>query len=268
METVTQSAENGEDVSLFRQLRMFLQAAATVIDTFKKRADEFVAIIQPAIAQLHANVQLLPGRTKELQRNLAARGWYMLPQMPFALAPLEAAFATQAVDAIDVALSNFVEQNIDSTESILCGEFPHRAAIFKEAFECHREGKYDSSITLLLTQADGLVIEALGKPFFSKERNSQDPRTRKLIEDLELDVYNEMLLEPLMSRGGMSANNNELDQYPDSLHRHQILHGIDTTYQTKTNSLKVISLVGYLGGLAREIIDRAKQNVSNLEGLG
>jgi len=183
--------------------------------------------------------------------------------MPFALAPLEAAFATQNVDAIDNALSNCVEQNIDSNETILCHAFPHRAAIFKEAFDCHREGKYASSITLLLTQADGLVIEALGTPFFSKERASSYPRTRKRIEDLELDVYTEMLLEPLMSRGGMSANTQELEHYPDSLHRHQILHGIDTAYQTKINSLKVISLVGYLRGLARGIIDEAKQSASS-----
>jgi hypothetical protein len=113
---------------------------------------------------------------------------------------------------------------------------------------------------LLLTQADGIVIEVLGKPFFSKERSSQDPRTRKLIEDLRLGMYTEILLEPLMTRGGMSAGDQELGQYPDSLHRHQILHGIDTTYASKLNSLKVISLVGYLAGLAKGIIVQAKHD--------
>ncbi len=264
MKTRTPDIENEQDVPLITQFRNFLQTAVTVIDAFKKRADEIVAIIQPAIAQLRANLELLPNRTKELQRNLAARGWYMLPQMPFALAPLENAFAAERMDIVDEALSTFVEQNVDDTEAIVCAQFPHRAPILKEAFEAYRAGKYASSITLLLTQADGIVIEALGKPFFSKERSSPDPRTRKLIEDLQLDMYAEMLLEPLMNRGGMSANDQELGQYPDSLHRHQILHGIDTTYQTKINSLKVISLVGYLGGLANEIIDRAKQNVPAL----
>jgi len=262
METRTQNLDNEQDASFITQFGTFLQAAATVIDAVKKRADEIAAIIQPAIAQLRANLELLPNRTKELQRNLAARGWYLLPQMPFALAPLENAFAAERMDIMDEALSTFVEQNVDGTEAIVCAQFPHRAAILKEAFEAYRAGKHASSITLLLTQADGIVIEALGKSFFSKERSSPDPRTRRLIEDLQLDMYTEILLEPLMTRGGMSANEQELGQYPDSLHRHHLVHGIDTTYQTKINTLKVISLVGYLGGIAKEIIDRAKQNTS------
>ena len=259
LEIDKQTAEKPAD-SFVKEIRAFLQAVAIGIDAFKKRANEISAILQPAFSQLSINLQKLPGRTRELQRNLAERGWYILPQMPFALAPLEKAFAAQAVDAIDNALSTFVEQNVDNTEASLCREFPDRAALLKEAFDCHREGKYAASITLLLTQADGIVIETLGKPFFSKERSSSDPRTRKLIEDLQLSMYAEMLLEPLMTRGGMSANEQELSQYPHSLHRHQILHGIDTTYPSKLNSLKVITLVGYLGGLAKKIIVQARQN--------
>jgi hypothetical protein len=231
-----------------------------VIDAVKQGAKEMAAIFQPALDQLRANFEQLPNRTKEFQRKLAERGWYLLPQMPFALAPIENAFSAQRADLIDEALSAFVEQNVDGTESNLCAEFPHRMAILKEAFQSHREGRYASSITLLLTQADGMVIELLGKPFFSRERNSQEPRTRKIIEDLELGIYTEILLEPLMTRGGMSAGDQELGRYPDSVHRHQILHGIDTTYPSKVNSLKVITLVGCLGGLAKKIIVEARQN--------
>ncbi len=258
MEPVKRSEEALDD-SVISQIGAFLQGAASFVETFKKRANEIAAIVQPAIVQIRLNVQQLPDRTKELQRNLAVRGWYMLPQMPFALAPLETAFAGQSMNAIDEALATFVEQHVDSTEAKLCAEFPHRTAILKEAFDCHREQKYASSITVLLTQADGIVIETLGKSFFSRERSSSDPRTRKLLEDLQLNIYTEMMLEPLMTRGGISANEQELSQYPDSLHRHQILHGIDTTYPSKLSSLKAISLVGYLGGLAKDIILQAKR---------
>jgi len=76
-----------------------------------------------------------------------------------------------------------------------------------------------------------------------------------------LEVFEEALLEPLMTKGGVSATDTELGQYPDSLHRHQILHGKDTNYATKTNSLKAISLVGYMGGLVKDTIEeiRAKR---------
>jgi hypothetical protein len=254
MEIETQDRGNEPEGSLIKEIRMFVESVAIVIDAVKKGAREIAAGFQPTLDQLRANFEQLPTRTKEVQRKLAERGWYLLPQMPFALAPLENAFSAQRPDLVDEALSTFVEQNVDGTESNLCTEFPHRMAIFKEAFQSHREARYASSITLLLTQADGMVIEVLGKSFFSKERNSQDPRTRKLIEDLQLGLYIEILLEPLMSRGGISAGDQELGQYPDSVHRHQILHGIDTTYPSKLNSLKVITLVGYLGGLAKGII--------------
>lgn len=261
VETNRQDDLKASKDSFVEQFKNFLQSAAAGIDSFKKRANEITALVHPAIAQLRVNIERLPDRTKELQRNLSERGWYFLPKMPFALSPLEQAFATQKMDAIDTAMSKFVEQSINETEAGLITEFPNRAPILREAFECHRDGKYASSITLLLTQADGIVIEMLGKPFFSKESNSSDPRTRKLVEDLQLGMYREMMLEPLMTRGGMSANQQELQegQYPDSLHRHQILHGIDTTYASKINSLKVISLVGYLGGLAKQIIVESKE---------
>jgi len=240
MEIEKQDRETESDASIVKEIQMFAETAVRVVKALKQGAREIAATFQPALDQLRANFEQLPSRIRELQRKLAERGWYLLPDIPFALVPLENAFSAQRTGLVDDFLSTFVEQNVDATELNLCTEFPDRIAILKEAFQSHREGRYASSITLLLTQADGIVIEVLGMPFFSKERSSPDPR------------------EPLMTRGGMSAGDQELGQYPDSLHRHQILHGIDTTYPSKLNSLKVISLVGYLAGLAKGIIVQAK----------
>lgn len=258
----TQNRESEQDASIINEIQIFIQTAVRVIDVVKQGATDIAATFQPALDQLRRDFEQLPTRTKELQRKLAERGWYLIPEMPFALVPLENALSAERTGLVDDALSTVVAQNVDVIESNLCTEFPNRIAILKEAFQSHREERYASSIALLLTQADGIVIELLGKSFFSKERNSHDPRTRRLIEDLQLGMYTEILLEPLMTRGGMSANDQELSQYPDSLHRHQILHGIDTTYPSKLNSLKMISLVGYLAGLAKGIIDQAGQGVA------
>jgi len=111
---------------------------------------------------------------------------------------------------------------------------------------------------VFFAQADGICIELLGKKFFSKERNSDDPLTRKVVEALPIERFVSVLLEPLKTRGGVSANWKEEALYPDIVNRHRVLHGIDTAYPSKVNSLKAISLVGYLGGLAHEIINEAK----------
>lgn len=159
-----------------------------------------------------------------------------------------------------------VEDQIDEVEAQLVADFPKRAGIFKEAFEAHREGRYSSAIALLLTQADGICAEVFGVVFFSIERGTDDPRTRKIVESLQLEVFEEMVLEPLITRGGVSARDTELSQYPDSLHRHQILHGKDSNYGSKLNSLKAISLVGYLGGMAKRTIDDARAKRASASG--
>lgn len=243
--------------SFIEQFQSCIKNVGAGIEAFKKRANEIAVIVQPALDRLRANMQLIPERTKNLQRNLAKRGWYLLPQTPMTFYKFENE-SEETTDEVDSSMTQLVEHYLSEVESDLIAEFPDRAAIFREAFQAHRDGKYASAIALLLTQADGIVSDVLGRSFFSKERNSPDPRTRILIEDLQLDVYREMMLEPLMTRGGVSANEQELHLYPDSLHRHQILHGLDTSFPSKINSLKAISLVGYLGGLAKDIIVDAK----------
>lgn len=246
------------EASLSDQFRSVLSAVSDGLDAFRKKANEIAAVVGPVITQIHASIQLLPGRTINLQRRLAERGWYVLPKMPFAkLFNLEHEFAKGETKVVDDKMSQMVETCIDKVEAQVTSDFPGRAAIFNEAFQAHREGRYASAITLLLTQADGICSELFGVVFFSIERNTSDPRTRKIVEELELEVFEEMVLEPLVTRGGVSAKDNELGLYPDSLHRHQILHGKDTSYANKMNSLKAISLVGYLGGLAKQTIDRA-----------
>jgi hypothetical protein len=258
MDTEKKQNETSEK-SPFEQFRTMLEAIATGMQAFSQRAQEIAAIVGPILVQVAENVHKLPDRTIKLQRKLAERGWYALPEMPVPdLFALENDFAANKGDVVDNKMSQMVESEIDKVEGQLVADFPTRARIFKEAFEAHRDGRYASAIALLLTQADGICSEIFGVVFFSTKRGTDDPRTRHAVESLQLEVFEEMILEPLKTRGGVSARDTELSQFPDSLHRHQILHGKDSNYGTKLNSLKAISLVGYLGGLAKTTIDDAK----------
>lgn len=203
---------NGSN-TFIEQFQSFIKNVGAGIEAVEKRAKEIAEILQPALDQLRANMQLMPERTKKLQRNLAKRGWYLLPQTPVTFYKFENE-SDQSPDEVDSSMTELVEHYLSEIELDLIAEFPSRAAIFREAFQAHHDGKYASAITLLLTQADGIVSDVLGRSFFSKERSSADPRTRILIEELQLDMYREMMLEPLMTRGGVSANEQELHLYP------------------------------------------------------
>lgn len=175
--------------SLFDQFRNVLQAVATGMDAFRKRANEIAAVVGPVIAQIHANIQTLPDRTIRFQRRVAERGWYALPNMPIAdLFDLEDEFAKNRTVAVDNRMSQMVESCLNELETQMAADFPSRAAIFKEAFQAHYEGRYASAITLMLTQTDGICAELFGVVFFSIERGTSDPRTRKLVEALQLEM--------------------------------------------------------------------------------
>ena len=262
MNDVHENNDGETSESPLEQFRSIVQAVAKGMEAFRRRASEIAAVVGPVLTEISASVQKLPDRTINLQRKLAERGWYAMPEMPLPdLFALEDVFATGRDDVVDDRMTQMVEGCLDETEAQLISDFPARASLFKEAFEAHRDGRFASAINLFLAQTDGICSELLGVHYFNVQPGTSDPRTRRVIEALQLEAFQEALLEPLMTRGGVSARDTELGQYPDSLHRHQILHGKDTNYATKINSLKTISLVGYMGGLAKHTIDdiRAKR---------
>lgn len=74
----------------------------------------------------------------------------------------------------------------------------------------------------------------------------------------------QITLHPILVRAGINASDKQIEngEFPDSPHRHPILHGREIDYPTELNSLKVISFVGYLGGVVYEIVEEAKRSAT------
>lgn len=87
MEIEKQDRETESDASIVKEIQMFAETAVRVVKALKQGAREIAATFQPALDQLRANFEQLPSRIRELQRKLAERGWYLLPDIPFALVP-------------------------------------------------------------------------------------------------------------------------------------------------------------------------------------
>jgi hypothetical protein len=249
----------GKIETLGAQFQAGIQSLIEGAARIQRQFDETMITLRPVILEIKNNLERLPERSIHLQRLLAERGWFVSSNLPISpILGLDGVFAANRSDVVDDFMSRLVEQHLEGIEAELESNYPARAPIFREAFVAHQAGKYILSIPVFLAQADGICIDLLGKKFFSKESNSDAPVTRKAVESLSVEWFADVLLEPLKTRGGMSANQREESLYPDVLNRHRVLHGIDTAYSSKLNSLKAISLVGYLGGLAHKIISDAK----------
>lgn len=238
-------------------------------NVLQQALNEVAEAARPFLANLQANMKALPGRVTEVQRTLARRGWFLPPKAPaMSLINLvEEYSAAGRMNELDELMLKYIDSQLDEIETDLVSRYPKRAALFEEAIKAHRQKMYASSITVLLSQVDGICIDLLGEKFFSMETGKggvTQPKTKRVIESYEVSVFQEMMLEPLLSGSGMGAGERAQSSYPDSLNRHTVMHGIDTTYPSPMNSAKVISLVVYFSGVVYEIIEDVKAaSVSN-----
>jgi hypothetical protein len=188
-----------------------------------------------------------------------------LPQVTFTeFSELIHAAHNKDFERVDILMSELVLQHTDEIAADLIERFPKRAVLLSEVFDNHRDGRFASAITLLLTQADGFCKDLLEVPYFSVQRNAKlspsEPQTRRKVEELSLSPGDFALavMEPLLTRGGMNASSGEYEDYPNTLHRNPVLHGDSTDFGSEINSLKTISLAAYLGVLAADAISAAK----------
>lgn len=266
-----------EIVNSWQEINATIVTGVHEFGSVMRQVNDAVIAARPYIINFTENIKRLPDRTRYAQRKLAERSWYLLPQVPASIIlQLVEMFDADYVEAVDALMIQMVEHYLEEVEAKLIIEFPRRESSLEAAFALHREERYVASVPLFLMQADGICEETLGTTFFYTKVNNEEgviePLTRAVIESLQLEVFTEMMLEPLMSAGSISSNPGESKRYPNILNRHEIVHGQNTEYATKINSLKAISLVGYLGGLVHSIMTEAKetrgQQGNNLPSIG
>ncbi len=140
-------------------------------------------------------------------------------------------------------------------EEELSTNYPSRKAIFKEAFNNYRQNNFYSSISLLITQIDGICYDNTKKLFFKnnpKYRNKGvfQPEFLSELEKSKIGIL-ELVLSPLHESTLINEHTSNLRNYPIRLNRHEILHGIDTDFGTKINNLKIISMTKYICDILR-----------------
>lgn len=241
------AVEFAKTIASFRN--QFSEALAPLRDYWVANGEQ----IAQALRTLKENLAELPEAIEVASKALAGRGWYIDYEFPVAhLRSILECFNQGQEDQIDTYLCTYFKDALPSLEEQLCSAYPNRATALGHAFAALRNDQHFLAVPVLLAQADGICCEVLGDKLFQK-RNGR-PRVANKIEALPLDDASGALLSVLKLPGGVGASDEFRASYPNCLNRHEILHGLDSSYGTAINGWKALSLLSFVGLLARRIV--------------
>lgn len=215
---------------------------------FADFAEQVLEVIAPALQQFADGIRRFPVEMRPVLLQLHGRGWFISGSMDVSdLRYFQTQLEHKQFEELDNAMSAWVELNLQEVRNNANKRFPERAAIINSAFQAHSDAMYELSVPVFLAQVEGMCLEVLGKKMFSTKAGV--PRTRAATDALADNTFTEMLLLPLREVHGLSASASERHLWPESLNRHEILHGVVMDYGTKINSEKAISLLEYIVSL-------------------
>lgn len=178
---------------------------------------------------------------------IAQHGWYIDLESEFNFPSLIAEKLTnsQEIFAYEM-LSNYYKENIEQIFERLIQRHPIRKDILLQTLEAFKNKLYCLVVPTLLSQIDGICFDFTKKKFFIKERNNK--YLPQITSELEKSSssFLALYLSPLQNQTPIMVREQDIDQFPCRLNRHEILHGINSEYGTEINSLKIISLIKYI----------------------
>lgn len=211
--------------------------------------EEAMAPVVKAMAKLTEQIKEsekdLPDRWRQAVLVLANEGWYQ----DMNSSPGDAMRFAELLDQgkheeVNKSLAEYFSGRLEDIEESLIESFPKRSALFAEAFTAHRNRMFACSITLLLTQVDGICVDLANGHFFMRSKKKLQTKT---FVDSKVDSWIHPLLVVLEEPTAVNLNSSERQNYGfTGLNRHSVLHGAEIDYATEINSLRVISLLSYL----------------------
>ena len=169
------ASSRGRGMSLPRwdSLVQGLASVGSWLEEFQEQIRAFNAYFLESLAGVQAEYSVfVEGKTV---RTLTQHGWF--PDFDLSLVQvrlLAEAFASDPEQAHEAnqELCNRFRDRLDNIESELKSEFPNRSEILSDAFQAHRQGQYNLSVAVFLTQVDGLFYDRFLKNLFEPYRCS------------------------------------------------------------------------------------------------
>jgi hypothetical protein len=181
-------------------------------------------------------------RTNECTDILVHRGWF-ISNWHTPLAAL-GQLARWVEDGEGETSDNWLADHFSTLLPTIAKEierkFPHRYIVLSDAFEAHKQGKYNLSVPVILSQADGVGLEIFGVSPYSRKRENTELLRRWLEDNLMWEndsPYLWMIAELLPINRSIAPK----DASSGSLNRHAVLHGLSSDFGTRINSCKALS---------------------------
>ena len=184
----------------------------------------------------------LPLVKQEDVNTLMQNGWYPPSDASSVEVRLLAEGFEEDTESANHVLIERYRSGLDDIESSLRSTFPNRVDILGDAFEAHRQEKYNLSVPLLLIQADGVWLDRCSRNLFSGGVNSAVDDLVNKVPDITIrEVARALLYKewPLV----LSSKDRSIGF--SELNRHQIIHGEVTDYGTEENSLKAVAFLNF-----------------------
>jgi hypothetical protein len=217
--------------------------------------EAYTARVDALLQEIRAQAQAALPSVEDARRvvaHLADRGWFVLSEDP--LKPCAELLQAGAPDEIDAYMVRYARRHLLEVKNGVLDRWPHRSHVLELAFVAHDRGEFALSILALLREADGIAHELFGGFLFARK-----PSARKTVADrmqhadLDLETgYLGLVLAPLVEGSSMTVHTTVRDQRQahdasfGPLNRHGVLHGKDLNYPNEENSLRAITLLGYL----------------------
>lgn len=153
------------------------------------------------------------------------------------------------------------QKYFDYLVNVAVEQFPHREFAIRPAAKAHIDGQFALSIPVFISQAEGIIREALSAELFTATNvkknitNISDEAKFRYAQVSQLGGWLDyadaahwtQLKEPLPIAYGPADRDRK--KYT-GLNRNTILHGIDNSYASELNSYKSFSLLCHAAGLA------------------
>ena len=184
---------------------------------------------------------------------LSDEGWYI--DYGLAQKTLSEIYISQIINntaVLDTYMMDFYKKKLNRIIKYFEIKFKNRFLILKKAFKAHKNGDYELSIPVFLSQIEGIFYDLTQKNLFSNNKRYKEETAKKWVESKigSIDDLRLALLEPLRENKNISSNFEESTNFPKVLNRNMILHGRDLKYSNEINSFKAISLLLFIGTIA------------------
>ena len=159
----------------------------------------------------------------------------------------------------DDLMSEKTRDKLEDIEADLCAAFPLRSPILREAFEAHRQARFNLSVPVLIAQADGIWHDRCKKSPFTSHRKSA---VHEML--MRPDAHTAAPLARALLGGKWPLARSQGKRKPEfsQLNRHQVLHGEATDYGTEVNSLKAISFIRFCGFVLSDMTENTEISTS------